>query len=99
MLKKLRANNKGLLYVFLVLIISVVALVFLALLFSTMIQGVQEGTNPLLGVSTWVTPEHFNVFYMAATVVTNFWTYVFGIIILGLMYWAWIYTQRKGVGG
>jgi hypothetical protein len=65
----------------------------------TMIQGVQEGVNPLLGVSTWATTEHFNTFYLAASLVTNLWTYIIGIIIIGLAYWAWIYTQRRGVGG
>jgi hypothetical protein len=86
-------------YVYLVLILSLFTLIFLAFLFSSMVQSVQESFNPMLGVTSWVTAEHFNVFYLAASLVTNLWTYIIGVIILGLAYWAWIYTQRKGVGG
>ena len=84
-------------YVYLVLLIAIPALIVFAFMFSTVIQAVQESMNPMLSSNTWVDTEHFNVFYTAASVVTNFWTYILGIIILGLGYWAWIYTQRKGV--
>ena len=86
-------------YVYLLLIIAIPALIVFAFMFGTVIQAVQEGMNPSLGVETWVDSEHFNVFYTAASVVTNFWTYILGIILLGLAYWVWIYTQRKGVNG
>lgn len=96
-MKSLKANTKGSIYVYLVLIVSLFALIFFALLFSTMIQSVQEGMNPYLDVTSWVDAEHFNTFYLAASLVTNVWTYIIGLIIFGLMYWVWIATQRKGV--
>lgn len=62
---------------------------------ASMIGNVQEGLNPLLGADSWVTIDHFQMFYGATTLVTSVWTYIVAIIIIGLGYWAWIYVQRR----
>lgn len=66
-----------------------------AFILSTMVGSVQSAMNPSLGSSSWVDLEHFNVFYLAATLVTNIWTYIVALIVFGLMYWAYIYVQRR----
>jgi hypothetical protein len=78
-----------------VLILALFTCIFFAFIMSSMISNIQGSFNPLLGADTWVTAGHFNTFYLAASLVTNFWTYVIAIIVLGLGYWAWIYTQRN----
>jgi hypothetical protein len=75
---------------------SLIAGIFLSFLFGSVIQNVQESTNPLLGVDSWVDAEHFQTFYLAANVVTNLWTYFFGLIIFGLMFWVYTYVQKRG---
>lgn len=79
------------------LIIAIPAIIVFSFIFATVVQNVQEAVNPDLTADSWATEEHFNVFYSAATVVTNFWMYMIPIALIGLAYWAWIYTQRKGV--
>ena len=34
---------------------------------------------------------------LADTFMGNLWTYLLVIMVLGLLYWAWIYSQRKSV--
>jgi hypothetical protein len=63
------------------------------------VQEVQETGNDMLDPSVWVTPEHYNTFYLASLFLTNIWTYIIGIVFFGLFYWAVIYTQRKNAGG
>lgn len=84
-------------YLFLVLILAIVVLLFFSFYFGSMVQNVQESFNPQLGADTWATPEHFNTFYLATTLMTNVWTYIFAFIFFSLMYFAYLYTQRRGV--
>jgi hypothetical protein len=71
------------------------ACIFFAFIFSQAVESVQAAMNPYLGNSSWATPEHYNAFYLAATLVTNVWTYIIPLVFIGLAYWAWIYTQRN----
>ena len=84
-------------YLYLVLFVGLIALLFLAVLFSTVMGNVQESFNPQLESSTWVTEDHYNVFYLASTTLTNIWTYIYAFIFFGLVYFAYLYTQRRGV--
>lgn len=77
------------------LIGSLLVCIVLAFILSTMIGSVQEAMNPSLTSGSWVDLEHFNMFYLAATLVTNVWTYIVALVIFGLMYWAYIYVQRR----
>jgi TRAP-type C4-dicarboxylate transport system permease small subunit len=85
-------------HLYVVLFVGIVALAFFAIYFSTVIQYAQEAFNPYLTTTSWVDEEHFNIFYLAATLLTNLWTYVFVFIFFGLVYYAYLYTQRRGVG-
>lgn len=84
-------------YLYLVLLIGLVALVFFSIYFSTVIQYVQEAFNPKLTSTTWVDTEHYNVFYLAAAFLTNVWTYIFVFIFFGLVIYAYRYSQRRGI--
>ena len=84
-------------YLFIVLILAIVVLLFFSFYFGSMVQNIQESFNPQLGEENWATEDHFNTFYLAATLITNIWTYIFAFIFFGLVYFSYLYTQRKGV--
>lgn len=81
-----------------VLIISLIASVFFAFMFMTVIEKVQDTINPQLIDTAWATEDHYTAFYWAATLVTNLWTYIIAFVLFILAYWAYIYSQRKGAG-
>jgi hypothetical protein len=80
-----------------VLILALFVCIFFGFIMADMISNVQQGLNPLLAADTWVTADHFQMFFSASTLVTSFWTYIVAIIVIGLSYWAWIYVQRRNV--
>lgn len=84
-------------YLYVVLLVGLIALVFFSIYFSTVIQYTQTGMNAYLVESSWVDADHYNVFYLAATFLTNLWTYVFVFIFFGLVYFAYLYSQRRGI--
>jgi len=81
-----------------VLIISLIASVFFAFMFMTVIEKVQDALNPTLGASSWASDNHYTAFYWAATLVTNIWTYIIAFVLFILAYWAYIYSQRRSAG-
>jgi len=81
-----------------VLIISLIASVFFAFMFMTVIEKVQDALNPSLTDTNWVSEDHYTAFYYAATLVTNIWTYIIAFALFVLIYWAYIYSQRRGAG-
>ena len=83
-------------YVYLVFILGLMAVLGFMFLMSTAIQRIQTTFNPQLTNSSWIDAAHFNVFVLAAGLVTNIWFYFAVFIIFGLAYWGWVYTQRHG---
>ena len=93
--KRYVADRAGLAYLFLILIVGIVALAFFSFYFSSIVENVQHAFNPYLGSGSWVTNEHYNVFYVATGFLTNVWTYIYGFIFFGLIYFSYLYTQRR----
>jgi len=54
----------------------------------TSIANVMSGYS---GDSTYASYQLADIFMQ------NLWTYLLVIMVLGLLYWAWIYSQRKSV--
>lgn len=86
-------------YLILVLIAALIILVLFSFLFSSVVENIQNAFNPTLDITSWATPEHYNTFYYAASLVTNIWTYVFVFIFFGLCYFTYTYSQRRGING
>ena len=97
-LRRFRQNKKGVLYVYLVLIVSLFACVFIYFIYATAIQAVQEAINPLLAESEWLSGEHYTSFFYASTFVNALWTFFIALFIFGLLYWTYIYNQRRSAG-
>lgn len=98
MFKKLNRNKRGVLYVYVVLMVALAAGVFFGFLFMNVIGTLQESINPLVGSEEWATTAHDTVFYYAATFITNIWQYIIVLVVFIVAYWAYIYQQRKGAG-
>lgn len=64
----------------------------------TAIGDIQDALNPIIEETLSVSEEHFNVFALAATFITNLWTYIILGIFLILAYWAYTYSQRRSAG-
>lgn len=84
-------------YLFVVLIVGLIALIVFSFLFGSVIENVQRSFNNYLGVDKWVTSDHFNMFYLAASFVTNIWTYIYAFAFFGMLFFAYLYSQRRGV--
>jgi hypothetical protein len=93
--RKFRRNNKGVLYSFLVVIITLVACGFFWFLMANVVQGIQEAVNPSLVESNWIASEIYTAFTYASLFITNFWSFFLVILVLGVSYWIYIYSQRK----
>jgi uncharacterized BrkB/YihY/UPF0761 family membrane protein len=67
-------------------------------LFMTAIGSIQDALNPMIEEGLSVSEEHLNTFSLAATLVTNLWTYIIAFIFIVAAYWAYIYSQRRSAG-
>ncbi len=94
-LRSLRSNNSGVLYVYLVIIIAILAVGFFAFIMSTGLGKIQENLNPSLGEDKWSTPQHFEAFNLAATFVSNLWVLFPAVLLFGLAYWGYVEAQRR----
>ena len=97
-MKRFQRDKRAALYVYVVIAICLVAGAFFAFLMLNIVGGVQEVVNPNLSESEWLTEDHFTAFYYATAFVTNLWTYIFAFIIFVIIYWAYIYSQRRSAG-
>jgi hypothetical protein len=82
-------------YVYIVVILAVFAVGFFIFIMGTAVQGIQEAINPMLNASEWYSVSHFNSFALAATFVTNLWMLFPAFLIFGLLYWGWVYSQKR----
>lgn len=81
-----------------VLIMAIIVGAVFAFLFMDAIGGVQASLNLAVAEALDASPDYFTTFSLAATFVTNLWTYMVAVIFIILAYWAYIYSQRKGAG-
>lgn len=91
-------NKRGVLFVYMVLIIALIAGIFFAFFYMNVIEKVQDTINPLIAEDQWAAATHYSLLYYATLFVTNLWTYIVAIIVFILAYWAYIYSQRRGAG-
>lgn len=93
----MQKNKKGLMNLYVVFIVGLVLVIMFGFLFSTVIQSTQEVFNEKLTADTWIDADHFNAFYLASTLITNIWTYIAIFAFFGLVYFAYLYSQRRGI--
>lgn len=95
MLQRWRRNNRGVLYVYIVIIITIFAVGFFSFIIANAVGAFQHAINPDLTVDQWVSSAHFDAFSLAATFVTNLWVLFPAFLIFGLLYWGYIEGQRR----
>jgi uncharacterized BrkB/YihY/UPF0761 family membrane protein len=91
-------DRRGVLYVYLVLAICLAAGIFFGFLMMNVVEKVQDAINPLIDYDQWATDAHYDTFYLAASFVTNVWTYIIALIVFVLAYWGYTYSQRRTYG-
>ena len=84
------------LYLYVVLLLALVAGAFMWYVMARCVQAVQEGVNEDLASDKWVDNGTWTAFSLANTFVNNFWTFFLVLLVLGLLYYAYIFAQRKG---
>ena len=68
---------------------------FLWFVLNVAIQSVRTGILASL-VQYDVENSTYPNFVLADTFMSNIWTFFLVIVVMGLLYWVWIYSQRKG---
>lgn len=94
MLRKWRSNKQGILYIYIVIIIALFAVGVFSFLLANGVGVLQDAVNPQLEAENWVTTGHFDAFSLAATFVTNLWVFFVVFLVVGLLYWGYIESQR-----
>lgn len=93
--RNLKTNQSGVLYVYIVIIITLFAAVFFSFLLASGIEQVQIQLNPSLGEEKWHSTQHYETFSLAAWFTNNIWLAFPALIIFGLMYWGYNEAQRR----
>ncbi|MHA2219478.1 MAG: hypothetical protein ACXACY_26510 [Candidatus Hodarchaeales archaeon] len=91
-----KKNKRGVIFVYVVIIVSLISLAFVWFALASVVQRVQEGLNPSLNASAFADTDVYNAFVSASSFITYIWMFFLGLILFGLLYWAYIYSQRKG---
>ncbi len=99
MLSKLLQNRKGGMYLYVVLILTLVVGAFLWYFMAVVVQSIQEATGSYYVEGNFPTAANFNTFSLANTFMNYFWTLFLVALVLGLAYYGWVYSQRKLAGG
>lgn len=85
-----------LLYALTIAIIFIIFLPFIIILFQIAITGVSNAISSQMTANSGV-GEPYTAWGYANTFIVNIWYYMLAIALMGLAYWVWTYTQRKGV--
>jgi len=93
-----RPPNTGILYVFSVVLVSLFAMAFLWFVMYAAFTPIRAGITAAMTPYD-VENSTYTSFEYADTFMSNFWAYFLVILILGLAYWAYIYSQRKQASG
>jgi hypothetical protein len=59
-------------------------------------QAIQVGTSSFTVAENWVSVDVAATWVLATTFVSDFWVYFLVIFVLGLLYYAYIFSQRRG---
>lgn len=97
MLSRWRKDKRGILYLYIVLIMALVACGFVWYVIACAVQAVQVGVGSTISSDKWVSNSTYQTFDLANTFVNNFWTYFLVLLVLGLLYYGYIFSQRKGI--
>lgn len=84
------------LYVSAVVIVSLFIMAFLWFGLYSVMEGVS--TAAVASITQYdVENSTYSQFTLANTFMTNIWQFLLVVIAFGLLYWVWIYSQRKNV--
>lgn len=83
------------LYVSAVILVSLFVMAFLWFALYAAMSPIQSAIASTMSQYDVANSTHAN-YTLAETFMTNLWAYFLVIFVFGLLYWVWIYSQRKG---
>jgi len=84
------------LYVSAVVLVSLFIMAFLWFGLYSVMDGIN--TAAVASITQYDTENStYSQFTLANTFMTNLWLFFLVIVVFGLLYWVWIYSQRKNV--
>lgn len=95
MLPTMRPQPTRIMYTAMVIAASLFILGFLWFCLYAAISLVQASTASVMSQYDIANTSYVN-YELAETFIANIWTYLLMIAVLGLGYWVYIYSQRKG---
>lgn len=95
----MKRKNSGVIYTIMTIFLFLFLIGILAFATSSAISATTDSLYPVINSyhnSSWT---HYTMLGYAETFITNFWTYLLVIAVIGgLALWVYIYEQRKGAG-
>lgn len=92
MTKRFCKANKGVLYIYALILVGLFVMGFLWFITWASITNVRTAIN----ISQYQNDTTYQALQLADTFMNNFWTYFLVIFFFGLLYYVLIYAQRKG---
>lgn len=86
-------------YLYVIIILTLIVGGALWFFVSLVVEKIQIATGPYFVEGSFPTAANFNAFSLANTFMNYFWTFFLVILVLGLAYYGWVYSQRKLAGG
>jgi len=84
------------LYVYAVVLVTLFVMAFLWLVLYAVVVPLQAGINSIMAQYD-VANSSYQSYELANTFMTNLWAYLLVLVVLGLAYWIYIYSQRREV--
>lgn len=88
--------TQGVMYVYAVIIISLLVLAFFWFMFYTAIAPTRTAISTTM--TQYDTADPYDAFVLADLFMQNVWLYMLALVVIGLAYWGYQYSQRRGQG-
>ena len=92
----MRKNNSGVMYVYAVVIVGLFVMAFLWFVVWASFTPLRTGVTDIMTQYNNESSPYPN-FLLADTFMYNLWAFFMAIVVFGLLYWAWLYSQRKNM--
>lgn len=84
-------------YVYAVILVSLFIMGFLWVIFNAVVVPLQAGISTAMSPYNVANTSYQN-YVLADTFMTNLWTYILVLFVLGLLLWVYHYSQRERAG-
>jgi hypothetical protein len=98
-LYRFRKDKRGVLYLTVMFIITILAVAFVWYMLARAVSAMQSGVVNQTSSEMWISDDNWNAYYLANAFMNNLWQFFLVFLVLGLLYYGYIFSQRRGQGG